>query len=191
MTDHNAGGRCRAMIGDRDESVPKEAFGIGCHRTSCREAPAQQRRRQPDNAKLVGRISIGTVGGFRFSSAMRIRSVSSASTRRRGDGGPAVEHEVAVVVAVPAGNRRGVRHVGGDLPERDDRIPAHRRRAVAACRFLQPVRPVEQQIRDHHTIGSDGCCRNSTRVPSHGAAVSPRISSASVACENRTVRPLS
>src|SRR5215475_13190238 len=48
---------------------------------------------------------------------------------RRGDGSPAVEHEVTVVVAVAAGNRRGVGHVGGDLPERDDWIPAHRRGA--------------------------------------------------------------
>ena len=44
---------------------------------------------------------------------------------------------------------------------------------------------------DHQTMGSDGCCRNSTRVPSHGASVSPTISAVSVACENRTVRPLS
>ena len=44
---------------------------------------------------------------------------------------------------------------------------------------------------DHQTIGSDGCCRNSTRVPSHGDEVSVKICLESMPCENRTVRPLS
>ena len=44
---------------------------------------------------------------------------------------------------------------------------------------------------DHQTIGSDACCRNSTRVPSHGGSATLAMSAASVAWLNRTVRPSS
>lgn len=44
---------------------------------------------------------------------------------------------------------------------------------------------------DHHTTGSEACCKNSTRGPSHGGVAIRAISAGYVACENRTVRPLS
>src|SRR5262245_1978923 len=74
-------------------------------------------------------LILGPVGGFgllqRDADAF---GVLGGPAGGRCDGRPAVEHVFTVVVTVPTGHRRSVRHVGGNLPERDDRIPAHQRR---------------------------------------------------------------
>ena len=156
-------------------------------------APPDQPCRQRQRAEPLGRTNTRVRRWPRSSPARPDAfGVLGGPAVGRGDRGPAVEHVFAVVVAVPAGNRTRVGHIGGDLPERDDRIPPHQRRPVSARRFLQPVRPVEHQVHPTTTRwGPTACCRNSTRVPSHGASVSAAISAASLACENRTVRPLS
>ena len=101
---------------------------------------------------------------------------------------PTVELSVAVVVAMAGGHRGGVGDVETDLPERHDRVP-HAVDAVRPRPGGSPASPaVNSQVRRPQTTASDACCKNSTRVPSHGGAATAAMSSP---WENRTVRPLS
>ena len=88
---------------------------------------------------------------------------------------PTVELAVAIIVAVAGRHSRRVGHVESDLPERDDRVPPHRRGAVASRRFLEPVRPVEQQSPATTTRwGRMRAAGTARAVPGHGGAATRR-----------------
>ena len=62
----------------------------------------------------------------------------------------------------------GEREVGGDLPEGHERQPEHGLEHVPAGGSLIRSGSVKIRCGLHQIIGSDGCIRYSTRVPSRG-----------------------
>jgi len=58
---------------------------------------------------------------------------------------PCVDVLAGVYVAVPGRNFGGEREVRADLPERDQRNPAHCRDDVVAPWLVEPVRPVSDE----------------------------------------------
>ena len=152
---HSAGGRSpsgarvtatSAAPSDGVQRIPNAAGSRGATKPlQPTSAAASQRAAR---ILLAAHSVFGTVGRSVFSSATRTRSVSSAvqpsggataaqpsSTSRRSCGHARRAHRAALVMSAL------------DLPERHDRIPAHRRRAVPSRRFDEPIRPGEQQIR--------------------------------------------
>ena len=183
-------------------TVPSVASASGCRRQGC-SRPAV--KLHPTSAQASP--SARALRRFTRTPVHRPRSPSPATagygrcrshpTLRCGDGDPAVELSVAVLVAVPFRSAGGVgdvaRHIGADLPERDDRIPAHRGCPVDARRFGQPGGTPRRA--DPATTTPPGRRRAADTSPGFprqgGEAATAAISAVPDACAKRTVRPLS
>ncbi len=137
--------------------------GRGCAAgRALRSSRAGRRRRSPGRAGDGRPERRGTCPGQPTPATISRRRAAFASVQSAGcrTVGPGVDVLGGVLVPVPARHPGGERQVGGDLPEGDERDPAHRRRARRGPGGSRSQSgSVSSSAGLHQTIGSDGCCR--------------------------------